>query len=217
MVILSLIDNFSWDKISHSLTKKSQTCKEGGAHLRISFWRLLMNFEKVEKSNFRKNEKNCWRYHHFTHVYQKPKSYEVQFLWYEVRRKFLAFWAIVCLFNCLHPNNAEKQNFEEMKKAFGDVIILNLCNKKHDHMLYAYSDMWCRYIYIFSFQVIFCSFAPLLTPKIKIWKKCKKAPGDSFYMRVPLIICILDMMYGSWDMKFNRQNFFVILGKFLLF
>ena len=104
-----------------------------------------------------------------------------------------------------------------MKKAFGDVIILNLCNKKHDHMLYAYSDMWCRYIYIFSFQVIFCSFAPLLTPKIKIWKKCKKAPGDSFYMRVPLIICILDMMYGSWDMKFNRQNYFVILGHFLPF
>ena len=24
-------------------------------------------------------------------------------------------------------------------------------------------------------------------------------------------------MYGSWDMKFNRQNFFVILGKFLPF
>ena len=126
----SVLDNFSWDKISHSLTKKSQTCKEGAAHLRISFWRSLMNFEKVEKSDFRKNEKNCWRYHHFTHVYQKPKSYEVQFLWYEVRRKFLAFWAIFCLFNCLHPNNAEKQNFEEMKKAFGDVIILNLCTKK---------------------------------------------------------------------------------------
>ena len=27
-----------------------------------------------------------------------------------------------------------------MKKTSGDVIILNLCNKKHDHM-YAYSDM----------------------------------------------------------------------------
>ena len=27
-----------------------------------------------------KNEKNCWRYHHFTHEYQEPQSYEVQFL-----------------------------------------------------------------------------------------------------------------------------------------
>ena len=37
--------------------KKSHTCEEGGAHLRISFWHLLMNFEKPEKSEFWKNEK----------------------------------------------------------------------------------------------------------------------------------------------------------------
>ena len=35
---------------------KSHTCEEGGAHLRISFWHLLMNFEKPEKNqNFEKN------------------------------------------------------------------------------------------------------------------------------------------------------------------
>ena len=39
------------------------------------------------------------------------------------------------------PNNPENQNFEKTKKASGDVIILNLCNKKHDHRIYAYSDM----------------------------------------------------------------------------
>ena len=37
--------------------EKSHTCEEGGAHLRISFWHLLMNFEKPEKSEFWKNEK----------------------------------------------------------------------------------------------------------------------------------------------------------------
>ena len=31
--------------------EKSHRC-EGGAHLRISFWHLLMNFEKPEKSEF---------------------------------------------------------------------------------------------------------------------------------------------------------------------
>ena len=87
----SVLDNFNWDKISHRLTKKSHTCEEGGAHLRISFWPLLMNFEKSEKSDFRKKKKICWRHHHFTHVYQKPQSYEVQFLRYEVRQNFLAF------------------------------------------------------------------------------------------------------------------------------
>ena len=33
-------------------------------------------------------------------------------------------------FNPLHPNNPENQNFEKIKKAFGDAIILSLCNKK---------------------------------------------------------------------------------------
>ena len=51
--------------------KKLNTSEEGGAHLRIAFWHLLMNFEKSEKSESRKNEKNCWLYNHFTHVYQK--------------------------------------------------------------------------------------------------------------------------------------------------
>ena len=37
--------------------KKSHTYEEGGAHLRIFFWHLLMNFEKHEKSEFWENEK----------------------------------------------------------------------------------------------------------------------------------------------------------------
>ena len=36
------------------------------------------------KNVFLKNEKICSRYHHFTHVYQKLKSYDVPFLRYEV-------------------------------------------------------------------------------------------------------------------------------------
>ena len=69
------------------------------------------------------------------------------------------------------PNIPENQNFEKMEKA-SDVIILNLCNKKHDHMMYAYSDIECLHRQnVLSFQVIFCYFAQLLTPKIKICKK----------------------------------------------
>ena len=37
--------------------EKSHICEEGGAHLRISFWHLSMNFEKPENSEFPKNEK----------------------------------------------------------------------------------------------------------------------------------------------------------------
>ena len=49
-----------WYKCNYvylTLGKKSHTCEEGGAQLRISFWHLLMNFEKPEKSEFWKNEK----------------------------------------------------------------------------------------------------------------------------------------------------------------
>ena len=33
-----------------------------------------------------------------------------------------------------------------------------------------------------SFQTIFCSFAPLLTPKIKIWEKYKEVHGDTILL-----------------------------------
>ena len=96
-----------------------------------------------------------------------------------------------------------------------EVPILNLCNKKHDHIMYAYSDMECLHRHNFlSFQVIFHSFAPLFTRKLKFGKNVKKHLEIlSFYTRVPLIkiICTLYMMYGSWDIKFNRQNYFVIM------
>ena len=51
------------------------------------------------------------------------------------------------------PNNLEKQNLKKMKKTSGDVIILNLCNKKHNHMMYAYSDIDCN-------KDNFCHFRP---------------------------------------------------------
>ena len=34
------------------LQKKSHTFEEGGAHLKIAFWYLLMNSEKPEKADF---------------------------------------------------------------------------------------------------------------------------------------------------------------------
>ena len=35
------------------------------------------------------------------------------------------------------PNNPENQNFEKTKTASGNVIILHICNKSHNHMMYA--------------------------------------------------------------------------------
>ena len=68
--------------------KKSHTCEEGGALLRISFWHLLMNFEKPEKSEFWENEKNCWRYH-FTRVPKITIIWDTD--WDSQFGKFLSF------------------------------------------------------------------------------------------------------------------------------
>ena len=70
----------------------------------------------------------------------------------QIRSETIFFCHFGPLFALLTPpKNPEKQNFEEMKKASGDhfqlviisVIILNLYNKEHDHMMYAYSDTEC--------------------------------------------------------------------------
>ena len=54
-----------------------------------------------------------------------------------------------------------------------------------------------------------------LTPKIKIWDNFKKA-GDITLLHT----CTINkdhLMYDSWDMQHDRQNFFVIVGYFLHF
>ena len=95
---------------------KSHTREEGGAHLRISFWHLLMKFEKPKKSE-------CWK---------------------------------------------------KWKKIAGDIIILHVCTKNHNHMRYSSWDM--------EWENFFCHFGPffalypppsLKTQKTKILKNWK--------------------------------------------
>ena len=75
---------------------------------------------------------------------KKLQSYEVQFLGYRVRTHFAILGNFLPFYTPSYPPNPENQHFEKMKKASGDVIILNLCNKKHDHMMYIYSYMGCN-------------------------------------------------------------------------
>ena len=93
-VFLKWANNFS----GNSEIKKSHTCEEGGAHLRISVWDLLMNLKNnyLSKSgptknvriliftmlHFLKNIKKNIRY--FTPAYQKSWWYDPKFLRYWV-------------------------------------------------------------------------------------------------------------------------------------
>ena len=72
--------------------------------------------ENPKNQNFENNENNCWRYHHFTHVYQKPQLYEVQFPRYRVSqtKKFIILGHFLPFYP---PNNLKNQNFEKNEKV----------------------------------------------------------------------------------------------------
>ena len=141
----------------------------------LSFWTAFCPFIPLttQKIKTSKNEKNPWRYYHFTHVYHKWQSFDVWFLRYQVRQteffvnldNFLPFYP---------PNNLKNQNFEKMKKALGDIIILHMCTTKANHMMYGSWDKEQNAHNFSSFWTIFCTFSPLTAWKIKIFKKWKK-------------------------------------------
>ena len=214
------------------LLYKKYTCEEGGAHLRISFWHLLMNlwnkyllescWSAPIKNKiiliftmlhfFKKIKKNTWRYLYFTPVYQRSWWDDLQFLRYRVWHteigNFRSFFAL------LPPKNPKNQNFEKMIKIAGDIIILHMCTKNHNPIMYGSWDTeWDRQNFL-SFWAIFCPFTLLMIPKIKIFTKWKKLPGDIMLLHM----CIINdnhMINGSWDTERDGQNFFSFWTIFL--
>ena len=144
------------------------------------FMSFILPPKNPKNQNFEKMKKNCWRYHHFTQMYQKPQPYEVQFLRYGVRQT--EFWS----FAFIPPNNHKNQTFKTMKKVYWHVITLHMCTKNHNQMMYAFWDMEYNRPNFLLFWAIFCPFTPLLTPQIKIWNKFKKTLEIlSYYTCVP--------------------------------
>ena len=92
------------------------------------------------------------------------------------------------------------------KKSPRDIIILHMCTKNYDQMMYGSWDMVCDGCNYFSFWAIFCHFILLAAWKIKIKKKkkkMKKTPGDIVILRM----CTKNydqVMHGSWDMLCDR-------------
>ena len=141
------------------------------------YWWTLKN---LKNQNFekKKKKKKCWRYHHFTNVWQKP--HQVQFLRYGARQFFLSIWA----FFCLLPHTPSKVLDANKPKFWKNEKSIWRC---HHQMMYAYSDMECNRNIFCQFRPAF-AFTPLLTRKIKIRKKCKKQLEIlSFYICAPYI------------------------------
>ena len=64
--------------------------------------------------------------------------YTVPGIWHMTEVIFFPFWAIFCPFT---PNSPKNQNKIKKKKTLGDIIILHMCTKNYDHMMYSSWDM----------------------------------------------------------------------------
>ena len=60
-----------------------------------------------------------------------------------------------------------------MKKFAGDIIILHMSTKNHNHMMYGSWDLECNRQNCLPLWTVFCPFTPLWTQKIKILKNEK--------------------------------------------
>ena len=79
-----------------------------------------------------------------------------------------------------------------------------MCTINEDQIIYGSWNIRCDRHKFLSFCTIFCPFRPLMTWKIKILK-LKKTTGD-----IILHMCNINdnhMMYDSWDMEHDEQNF----------
>ena len=76
---------------------------------------------------------------------------------------------------------------KKWKKIAGDIIILNMCTKSHNHIWGSPPEIHSGTDRIFChFRPFFALLPPLTTRKIKILKKCKKhLEISSFYTCVP--------------------------------
>ena len=94
-----------------------------------------------------------------------------------------------------------------MKKMPWDIIILCLCTTNDNYMMHGSWDMeHNRHIFFVVLDYFLPFYSPNHLPNQNFEKKTKKPPGDI----IILLKCTINdnhMMYGSWDMKSNRQNF----------
>ena len=132
------------------------------------------------------------------------------------RQNFLTFWAIFWPFTTRPTNDPENQKLEMKKNAW-----------RYHHFTYLHykwqSIIWCMVPEIWSttdriFVILDCSlhFYPLKNPENQNFEKMKKTPGDIIILHV----CTINdnhMMYGSWDMEVDGQNFLSFWTIFLHF
>ena len=188
------------------------------------FLALLPPYEP-RKLRFWKNEKNAWRYYHFTcNINDNHMMYDS---WHTEcnGQNFLSFWTIFCSFTTL-----KTKKIKVLKKWKNTWRYYHFTKVNHK-----WQSLWCMVHEIWNVMdrifFHFGLFFALTTRKIKILKNWKKncwryhhftqvyqkwQSYDVWFLRYEDIFCPLpilhmctknydQMMYGSWDMVCNRR------------
>ena len=116
-----------------------------GHNFTVNFWKLIAIHNGLIWGLIMKNN---WNYDSFTPVYQKSWLHDLQFL------RLRAWQTEIGNFRSFLPFYPSKN-----QKHARDIIILQMCTKNHDHMMYSSWDMeWVM------FRTIFCPFTPRPPP-----------------------------------------------------
>ena len=119
------------------------------------------------------------------------------------RQNFLSFWTVFLPF---YPsNNPKNQKFEKMKKLPGRYHFIRVYHKWQSY------DVWflryeARRTECFVILDHFLPFYPPNNQKNQNFEKTNKPPRDIIILHM----CTINdnhMMYRSWDMECDRQNF----------
>ena len=143
---------------NHTHVKKMGHTSE--FHFGIYWWTM----KNLKNQNFEKMKKKLLEISFYTCV---PKATIIWGTVPEIRSEtnFLVILGHFLAFTPPPPPPLlpENQYFLKLKKPSGDVITLNLWNKKRDQMMYAYSDMEC--------DRHFCHFRPIFPLLPHYWSR----------------------------------------------
>ena len=146
---------------------------------------FLPFYPEKEASKFWKNEKNTWRYHHYTQVYHKWRSYDIWFLRYEMQNNF---FVILCHFLPFYPPppppppiSPKNKNIKNIKKIKKHLEISPFYTSAPKIMIIGYTvpEIWhmTDVIVIFHFGLFFFFYPPNCL-KNENFEKMKNIPGD---------------------------------------
>ena len=109
----------------------------------LSFWTTFCPFTPLttQKIEILKKWKNRLEISSFYTSVPKIMIifYTVPEIWHVTDLICFSFWAILLPFyppSPPLPNSPKNQNFQKMKKTSGDIIILHMCTKNYDQIMY---------------------------------------------------------------------------------